>query len=106
MIKRSQFISKVARNSEYRKDDIAVILKDIEKTLIQELAKGETIRLFNGIIFHVITREAYDLYLKKQDEVVTIPTTKIPKVRFTKSIRELVNNFDENELDNLQNEKE
>lgn len=89
---KTEFIKEVSKKTNYTQVAIGEVFAAARELLIEELAKGEEVSFIKGVTFFGKQREEkvkYNPLLKKD---ITISAAILPKVRFTESFKDAMNN--------------
>lgn len=88
---KTELISIVAEKAELTKNDTEKALEAFQEVVVETLAKKEEVKLVGFGTFSVVERAERAGVNPQTKEAITIPASTVPKLKFAKSIKELVN---------------
>ena len=89
---KTELVAAIAERTELTKKDADQALKAFIDVVGDELSKGEKIQLAGFGTFEVTERAARDGINPRTKETIHIPSSKAPKFKAMKSLKEKVNN--------------
>lgn len=89
---KQELITAMSTKSELSKKDVEKVLSAFIETVTEELVKGEKVALTGFGSFEVAERAERTGRNPQTSETMTIPASKAPKLKFSKNVKELLNN--------------
>lgn len=91
-MKRTDFIKEISRRTNYTQVAIGEVLNVARDVIVEELIKGGDVPIVKGATIYGKQREETTKFSTLFNKEITIPAAIIPKVKFTQSFKDAINN--------------
>lgn len=88
---KQELISKIVEETELTKKDVELVLKSFASQVIESMYEGEDVVLPGFGTFTVSERAERMGRNPSTGESITIPAAKLPKLKFSKSVKDSIN---------------
>ena len=86
-----EFIKAVSNSTGYTQKNITEVFEAAESVMISELKNDNAVKVFKSLTVYPIVREAHKSRIPT-GEIVDLPDTRIPKAKFSRALKGLLNN--------------
>lgn len=91
-MKKAEFIKELSRRTNYTQVAIGEVFNVARDIIIEELSKGEDIPIVKGVTIYSKQREEATKFNALLNREITVPAAIVPKVKFTQSFKDDINN--------------
>ena len=90
-MKKNEFIAECAEKSGLTKKDTKEVLDIFFKVIVEHMKDEDGVSPYAGVKFYTVYRDGREGRLPGSDEKINIPGRYLPKAKFGKSVKEVVN---------------
>lgn len=94
MLNKADLIQKVYENTALSKSGVEQAVNAFLAALISEIEQGNTVRIYELGTFRCAVRKAHRGHNPSTGEPIDVPESRVPKIKFNRSITKTLNGSD------------